>query len=193
MILLSPRGNSETVTTWHYTLRSVQRGLFKAAMAAGIMLFPRRAFLHVSALYLHPEGSRASCWFSGCVWCPIEVAMRAMALLFSSVRLGVQRPIILAEIKCVLSFTATLLTTKYIRICCIELSSVTTVYAVLGVIGDFNTKQAFSQPCFANLHCNVTTEHVLTKWSKFDVEYQASDISISKSSEKAKKLVFLAS
>lgn len=42
-----------------YTLRPVQRGLlFKVAMAAGIRLFPKRALLHLSALYLCLENSR---------------------------------------------------------------------------------------------------------------------------------------
>ena len=62
-------------------------------MAAGMRL------LYLRALYLRPEGSRVRWWLSGCVTsCGIVVAMCAMALLFSSVRLGVGRPIILAAV-----------------------------------------------------------------------------------------------
>lgn len=43
-----------------------QRGLlFKAAIAAGIRLFPRRALLNLRVLYLRPEGSGMKYWCSG--------------------------------------------------------------------------------------------------------------------------------
>ena len=68
-------------------------------MAAGIRLLLRWALLHLRDLYLHPEGSSVKLWLSGWVMsCVIVVAMRAMALLLSSERLGVGSPIILAAI-----------------------------------------------------------------------------------------------
>lgn len=70
--------------------------LFSAAMAAGIRLFPSRAFLSLSVRYLHPEGNGMRYWLSGCVVSrSIDFAKRVMALLFNSVRLGVGRPTIL--------------------------------------------------------------------------------------------------
>ncbi len=67
--------------------------------AEGIRLLPKRALLHLIALYLRPEGSGSKYSLSGCVEsCSIEIAMRVIALLLSSVRLGVERPITFAAI-----------------------------------------------------------------------------------------------
>ena len=68
-------------------------------MAAGTKLFPKRALLNLRVLYLRPEGRRLKYVLSGwVVSCAIEFAMRVMDLLFSSVRLGVGRPISLAAV-----------------------------------------------------------------------------------------------
>ncbi len=68
-------------------------------MAEGIRLLPKWALLHLIALYLRPEGSGAIYSLSGCVEsCSIEIAMHVIALLLSSVRLGVERPLTFAAI-----------------------------------------------------------------------------------------------
>ena len=68
-------------------------------MAAGIRLFPRRALLNLMVLYLCPEANRVMYWCSGrVVSCTIEFARRLMDFLFSSVRLGMGRPMILAAV-----------------------------------------------------------------------------------------------
>ncbi len=68
-------------------------------MAERIRLLPKRALLHLIALYLHPEGSGAKHSLSGCVEsCSIEIAMRVMVLSLSSVRFGVERPLTFAAI-----------------------------------------------------------------------------------------------
>lgn len=76
--------------------------LFSAAMAAGIRLFPSRAFLNLSVGYLRPEGNGMRYWLSGCVVSrSIDFEKHIMDLLFNSVRLGVGRPMIL-EAVCVM-------------------------------------------------------------------------------------------
>lgn len=61
----------------------------------GIRLLFRRARLHLNVLYLCPEETGLRYVFKGCVIsCSIMFAICIMALLFKSVRLGVERPII---------------------------------------------------------------------------------------------------
>ena len=68
-------------------------------MAAGTKLFLKRALLNLRVLYLRPEGRSLMYLLSGwVVSCTMELAMRVMDLLFSSVRLGVGRPMILAAV-----------------------------------------------------------------------------------------------
>ncbi len=63
--------------------------------AEGIRLLPKRVLL--IAQYLRPEGRGAIHSNSGCVKsCSIEIAMRVISLLLSSV--GVERPITFAAI-----------------------------------------------------------------------------------------------
>ena len=68
-------------------------------MAAGIRLFPSQALLNLVVLYLRPEGRGIIYWYTGRVMsCAMVFARRVMDLLFSSVRLGVGRPMILAAV-----------------------------------------------------------------------------------------------
>ncbi len=60
-------------------------------MGEGIGLLPKRALLHLIALNLRPEDSGAK-HSSVDVWSPV-LLKRVIALLLSSVRLGVERPI----------------------------------------------------------------------------------------------------
>ncbi len=57
-------------------------------MAEGTRLLPKRALLHLTALYLRPEGSGAKS--SICVESCIEITMHVIALSLSYVRLGVE-------------------------------------------------------------------------------------------------------
>ncbi len=63
-------------------------------MAEGTRLLPKRALLHLTALYLRPEGSGAKSSLSRCVEYCIEITMHVIALSLSSVRLGVESVII---------------------------------------------------------------------------------------------------
>lgn len=72
--------------------------LFKLAVVAGIRLFPSWALLNSMVLYLQPEGSGITYWFSGWVMSCTMMFARGWMYLFSSVRLDVGRPIILAVV-----------------------------------------------------------------------------------------------
>ncbi len=65
-------------------------------MGEGIGLLPKRALLHLIALNLRPEDSGAK-HSSVDVWSPV-LLKRVIALLLSSVRFGVERPITFAAI-----------------------------------------------------------------------------------------------
>ena len=74
----------------------IQRGLlFRTAIAEGTRLFPKRTLIHLYFLYLTPERKSGKWQLSGCVGSrSIEYAMRVIARLLSSDRLGVGRPMI---------------------------------------------------------------------------------------------------
>ncbi len=50
-------------------------------MAEGTRLLPKRALLHLTALYLRPEGSGAKSSLSGCVESCIEITMHVIAVI----------------------------------------------------------------------------------------------------------------
>ncbi len=83
---------------------SPHSGLINEAFCSGqlwlwIRLLLKRALLHLSALCLRPKGSEVRWTLSGCVMsCPIEVAVHIMTLSFSSVRLGVGKPMVLVAV-----------------------------------------------------------------------------------------------
>ncbi len=100
-VLIVPKGKFFSTAPYSSDRGNKQTDNYKKPFVQGSYgsrnrLFPKRALLHLSALYLRPEGR----WvFSGCVMsCPIEIATRVMALLFSSVKMGVRRPVIFVAV-----------------------------------------------------------------------------------------------
>ena len=64
--------------------------LFRAAIAEGTKLFPKRTCFHPIALYLRLDGSRIKKWLRGWVGsCAMVCALFLVSLLLRSDRLGV--------------------------------------------------------------------------------------------------------
>ena len=80
----------------HVSAHSAAGGESGKKKAEGTRLFPKRTLIHLYFLYLTPERKSGKWRLSGCVGSrSIEYAMRVIARLLSSDRLGVGRPIIL--------------------------------------------------------------------------------------------------
>lgn len=94
--IVKPHKNKLQLQT---ALGSVQQHLFfRADLAEWIRLFPKQAPLHLSALYLCPDGSGTRVVSSGCVMSCSEDATHVVAVLFISVRLVVGWSMILAAV-----------------------------------------------------------------------------------------------